>query len=235
MEEIKNTLFVVGMPIGNKEDITLRAIKVLKESQGIITENQNTTKKILSLLNINFENKRLLTLGDFNNKNIEVFVNFIKKYKKVSLISEAGTPLISDPGFKLVNYIREKNMDIEVIGIPGPSAITTMLSISGLPTDKFLFLGFLPKKKGKRIREIENLSKINKEIKTTFVIYESKYRLIKTLEEIKAIYPKAKISLGKELTKMHEKVYYGYIEDVLEKIKKTSLKGEFVIHLLICE
>ena len=224
------TLFVVATPIGNKEDISFRAVKTFKSCSAIITENQKTTKKLLSILGIR-NPKKFITLGDFNNKNITKFIEFINENKQVALVSEAGTPLISDPGFKLINYIRSEKIDINIEAIPGASALTTFLSISGLPTDKVLFLGFLPKKPQKRKQILLNLNEINTLIKTTFVLLESKYKIIKTLTQISNLYPQAKISIGKELTKIHQRVYYGNIKDIIKEIKKDKIKGEFIIHL----
>ncbi|PIR43631.1 16S rRNA (cytidine(1402)-2'-O)-methyltransferase [candidate division WWE3 bacterium CG10_big_fil_rev_8_21_14_0_10_32_10] len=229
-----NTLYVVATPIGNIKDITIRAIEVLKKADAIITENQNTTRKLFNLLKIDITNKRLITFADFNNvKDLKKTLNLIENSDNAILISEAGTPLISDPGYKIISKIRDSNLDINIVSIPGASSILAHLSISGLPTDCFMFIGFLPKKELKKEQIIKGFHNINKIHKTTFIILESKYRLLKTLNRISKIYPSSLISVGNDLTKMYEHVFYGKILEVLEKLNKLKIKGEFIIHLKI--
>ena len=227
-----NTLYVVATPVGNMGDISQRALEVLKNAKLIITENQDTTRKLFNLLDLNIRGKELFTFADFSKeKDIDQAIKLIKRFPNSCLVSEAGTPLISDPGYKLISSIRNKGLDINIVAVPGPSSLTAHLSISGLPTDKFLFLGFLPKTKSKRENIIKNLSKINKIIKATYVIFESKYKIKDTLELIRKYHPSAKLSVGNDLTKMFESVYYGNVNTVIEKINGTKTKGEFILHI----
>lgn len=223
-------LYVVATPIGNIGDISKRAIETIKNVNVVIAENSHKFKKLCSLLNIDHSNKQIITYGDFSNdNNLQGILLLISKSKKTLLVTEAGTPLISDPGYKIIEKLRKENLDVNIAAIPGPSAVVAHLSISGLPTDKFMFLGFLPKTKSKRLNVLKNLNQINKIIKTTFVIYESKYKIKNTLQDIQSLYPTSTVSVANELTKMHEKVYFGTPEEVLKNI--TTPKGEFVVHL----
>lgn len=228
-----NKLYVVGTPIGNIKDITERQKEVLTLCAGIITENQVTTKKLFKLLNIDYSNKTFFTYADFNESKVyAAAIEFVKEHENTALVSEAGTPLISDPGYKIISELRENHTDnIKIEAIPGISSITTHLSISGLPTDTVMYIGFLPKKPGKCLKIIEGFAKINEINKCTFLILESKYRILKTLELLRSKYPNATISLGNELTKMHEKVFYGNIDQVMQQLSKP--KGEYIIHLKI--
>jgi len=227
-----NKLYIVGTPIGNMGDISKRAVETLASSEAIITENQNTAKKLFSLLNIPKADKHFLTVAEFNDSLVvQKAIDFINQHNKTSLITEAGTPLISDPGYKIISVIREQNLDIDVTAVPGVSSVTTHLSVSGLPTDKFMFIGFLPKSGAKKQNILKKLKDINKILKTTFVIFESKYKIIQTLEQIAQQYPDCKVSLANDLTKMYEKVYYGNIQSVLNNLKQNPVKGEFVMHL----
>lgn len=224
------TLYVVATPIGNIGDISKRAIETIKKTNVVIAENSHKFKKLCSLLNIDFSDKKIITFGDFSNdRSLNNTINVVKGSKNSLLITEAGTPLISDPGYKIIKNIRYNFENINIVTVPGPSAIIAHLSISGLPTDKFLFVGFLPKTKSKRDNILKSFKAINDILKTTFVIYESKYKVKQTLQDIEEMYPKSTVSVGKELTKMHEKVYFGTPDQVLKKI--TTPKGEFVIHL----
>lgn len=228
----KNNLYVVATPIGNLEDVTLRALRIFKEANLIITENQPTTRKLFSLLNLNISGKRLVTFADFNSKqSLPKIIELLKNSENSVLISEAGTPLISDPGYEIISFIRQNNLVIDVFCVPGPSSIISHLSISGLPTDNFMFVGFLPKKLGKATKVLNILESINRSLKTTFVILESKHRLEKTLKLIFELYPNSLISLGLELTKKFERVYYGDIEQVLKKVSTEKINGEAILHL----
>ncbi len=215
-------LYIVPTPIGNLEDITLRSKKALSEADFLIAENPSTTKKLLNLLGIT--KKEVVQLADHNEA--RVLDTLIEKPKTQSacLVSDAGTPTISDPGFKLVRECRKNN--IEIISLPGATAITTALAGSGLPTDKFIFSGFFPKTEIKVCRQIEEA----KNIEATLIAYESPQRLIKTLEIINKNFSDAKVVVARELTKMHEEFVYGTIKEVLEKFKtRQSIKGEIVI------
>lgn len=221
-------LYIVATPIGNLEDITKRALRILSEVDLILCEDTRITKKLLDYYQI-----KTPTLSYHQHsklQKIDYIINFLKKGKNVALVSDAGTPGVSDPGNKLVELaIRELRDKMKIISIPGPSALTAAVSLSGLPIDRFLFLGFLPtKKKRKKIfEEIINSSH-------PVIFYESPYRIIKTLQELNFLYTKynirnTKFVVCRELTKKFETIYRGTIEEVLEQIKKDAIKGEFVV------
>ena len=216
------TLYIVATPIGNLNDMTKRAIETLKEVDIIICEDTRTSLKLLNHFDVK---NKLVSYHKFNEQEkTSSIIKDLKQNKNIALISDAGTPCISDPGYILVKKAREEN--INVIGIGGISAVITALSISGLNSDKFTFQGFFPretKDKNKLIKELET-SNIN-----THIFYESPKRIIKTLEYIKENLGNIKVSVSRELTKLHEKTYQGNIKEVLEELKtdeKSSL-GEY--------
>ena len=218
---MSGSLFVVATPIGNLEDISLRAINTLKEVDVIVAEDTRITGRLLKKYDI----KKSLTSFHIRNeaRKVDKIINYLNEGKSVALVSDAGTPCISDPGYLLVNKAR--NQKIEVLSIPGPSSTTAALSISGLPSEKFYFEGFLPKKKGKQKR-IEYLSQLD----STVVLFESPYRLIKTLEKLLAVMGNRHISVCKEISKINEDVFFGKMEDVISDLKaKTTIKGEYVV------
>ena len=199
------TLYTISTPIGNLSDISFRSIEVLKKLDYLICEDKRVTRKLLNHYDIKIN---LLSYNVFNeNKLTEKYVKYLTDGKDMGLVSDAGTPCISDPGYKLVNKCRQLN--IEVISIPGPSSLTSALSISGLPSDSFYFEGFLPKKKGRKTK-FEFLSSIP----STIVIFESPYRVLKTLDNISEKLGNRVISIINEITKIHESVFYGYINDI---------------------
>ena len=213
-------LYIVGTPIGNLKDITKRSLDIFKEVDMIACEDTRITKKILNKYDIV---KKLFVYNDYNEKNkTSILINFLLDGMNIALVSDAGTPCISDPGYRLVNAA-QKN-DIEVLSIPGPSSIQATLSISGLPTDNYFFQGFLPKKKGRetKFKELKN-------IKCTIVLFESPKRINKTLLHIEKYLGNRIVSICKEITKMHEKVYIGKVCDIINNITEITLKGEFVI------
>lgn len=220
--------YVVATPIGNLEDITQRAIKVLKEVDIILCENFRVARKLLFSFNIQKPIIRYCQHSGFLTE--KKILKAIEEGKKIALISDAGTPGISDPGGMLISKIIEKFGDqIKIIPIPGPSAITTAASISGFWMDKFLFLGFLPKKK-KRKKIFEEIS----ESEYPVIFYESPHRILKTLSELKEVFQKMnqeerRIVACRELTKKFETIYRGNIQEIIEKIQKDKIKGEFVI------
>ena len=218
---MSGSLFVVATPIGNLEDISLRAINTLKEVDIIVAEDTRITGRLLKKYDI----KKSLTSFHIRNeaRKVDKIINYLNEGKSVALVSDAGTPCISDPGYLLVNKAR--NQKIEVLSIPGPSSTTSALSISGLPSEKFYFEGFLPKKKGKQKR-IEYLSQLD----STVVLFESPYRLIKTLEKLLTVMGNRHISVCKEISKINEDVFFGKMEDVISDLKeKTTIKGEYVV------
>jgi 16S rRNA (cytidine1402-2'-O)-methyltransferase len=215
--------YVVATPIGNLEDISLRALRVLKEVDLILCEDTRRTQRLLNHYQIK---KKTLSYHQHSRlKRIEEIVNLLRKGKNLALVSDAGTPGISDPGGKLIEKVVECLGDqVKIVPIPGPCAITCAASVSGFFLDKFLFLGFPPKKK-KRKKFFEEI--LNS--KYPVIFYESPYRILKTLEELKKINSDFEIVVAREMTKKFETIYRGRIEKVIEKIKKDKIKGEFVV------
>lgn len=214
-------LYIVPTPIGNLRDITLRAIDVLNEVDLIVAEDTRRTSILLKNLNIT---KKLESFHKFNeHSKISQLISFLKAGQKIALVSDAGTPGISDPGFLLIRAAIENNIDVEVL--PGPTAFVPALVVSGLPTDKFVFEGFLPVKKGRQ----KTLNFLSSEHRT-MIFYESPFRLIKTLEEFINVFgPNRKCCVCRELTKIHEEIKRGTISEVLEYFKNKNVKGEIVI------
>ena len=217
--------YIVATPIGNLKDISLRALQILKEVDLILCEDTRTTKKLLSHYRV--KNPTLSYHQHSKIKKIDYIIQLLRQGKKLALVSDAGTPGISDPGNKLIDQIVEKLPEVKIVPVPGPSAVTAAVSISGFPMDKFLFLGFPPVKK-KRKKFFEKIMKS----KYPIIFYESPHRIIKTLNEIKELVSfisNKKIVVCRELTKKFETVYRGKIEKVIEEIKKDKIKGEFVV------
>ncbi|MCF8361242.1 MAG: 16S rRNA (cytidine(1402)-2'-O)-methyltransferase [Prolixibacteraceae bacterium] len=214
-------LYIVPTPVGNLEDITLRAIRVLKEVDAILAEDTRTSSKLLHHFEI--ENK-LQSHHKFNeHKNAEHIAERIEAGENIALISDAGTPGISDPGFLLARTCIENGIEVETL--PGATAFIPALINSGLPCDKFCFEGFLPQKKGrqKRLKELATE-------KRTLVFYESPYRLIKALEQFCEFFdPGRKVSVSREISKIHEENVRGTASEVLEYFKQKAVKGEIVI------
>lgn len=218
-------LYIVSTPIGNMKDITLRALDVLFEVSIILAEDTRKTGQLLSY----YKNKRAIPrLVSFYEENEQArsvqVIEWLKSGQDVALVSDAGTPLLSDPGFKLVRECIVEGL--KVVPIPGSSALLAGLVVAGLPTDKFVFLGFLPKKSGKR----EKLLSLALDTKMTVVFYESPFRILKTLEVLKSSYHKIKLEvvIARELTKKFEEVIRGTPIELLEKIGNKKIKGELV-------
>jgi len=220
------TLYVAATPIGNLNDVTPRLLEILKSVDLIAVEDTRQTIKLLNHFKIK---NKMVAYHKFNEKNkTNSIIEDLKNGKNVALVSDAGTPCISDPGYILVKEARKNN--IEVIGIPGPSAIITALSISGIDTSSFSFIGFLPTDNKRITEEIEKIS--NSKIKT-FIIYESPKRLVKLVERLKENFKNSKIFIASDLTKIHERGFYGNIDTVYETIKNDPKieKGEYVVVL----
>ena len=217
-----NGLSIVATPIGNLDDISLRAINTLKECDVIICENPKHSLKLLNKLDIK---KKLIALHDYNEHAVIKKIDNLLKNKNCVLISDAGSPLISDPGYNLVKYCIQNN--IGVTSIPGPSSIISSLQLSGLPLSEFIFFGFAPKSKKKSEDLIKNIAKEKK----TCVIFVSNQRLVIFLELLECFTPDRKISVCKELTKVNEFVFRGMPVKIKDDIlqKKEALKGEFVV------
>ena len=216
----KGHLFVVGTPIGNLEDITLRAISTLQNVDLILAEDTRNSKKLLSAHNI--DTKMMSYHEHSNEKETKRIISLLLDGKNLALISDAGTPTISDPGYGLIRDCIKK--EIKIIPIPGASAITTAMSVSGLPSDSFTFFGFLPQKKG-RIKKIKELLNVD----NTIILFESPFRLEKTLNQLKEYLGNRSVVVGRELTKLYEEIIRGNLEDVIEYFSKSKVKGEIVI------
>lgn len=220
------TLYVVATPIGNLNDITFRALEILKSVDIIACEDTRQTLKLLNHYEIK---NKLVAYHKFNEKEKTGFlINDLNNGLNIAIVTDAGTPCISDPGYILIKEAHENN--IEVIGIPGASAVVTALSVSGLDTSEFSFIGFLPVDNTKFKEEID---KILKSSINTFVIYESPKRIVKLFSKLVDYFPNSNVYIASDLTKIHERGFYGKIEDVYEQIKNDSNieKGEYAIVL----
>ncbi|OMH40123.1 16S rRNA (cytidine(1402)-2'-O)-methyltransferase [Desulfurobacterium indicum] len=216
---MEGTLYIVATPIGNLKDITLRALETFKTADIIAAEDTRRTKELLSAFNIT--GKKLISCHEHNEKEAaDKIISLLKEGKNICLVSDAGTPAISDPGFRVIKKAREEN--IRVVPIPGTSAVIAALSGSGFPSDKFLFYGFLPKKKKKRDEALTEIIKMP----WTVVAYESPHRIEETLKAIHNLNPEKKIAIYREITKLHEEFLTGTAEEIL---KRLTPKGEMVI------
>ena len=223
VQKIENALYVVATPIGNLSDITIRALQTLESVDFIICEDTRTSSILLSKFEI--IKKKLLVYNDFSDSLCRNKVlDKLKNGHSLALISDAGTPLISDPGYKLINFLRQEKQ--KIVCVPGPSSLTASISISGIPCDNFLFLGFLASNKTQKQQVIQTLP-----MNYSFVFFEVANRLQETLEIIKNTLENRNISIARELTKMHEEVIYGDINEVVDFFEKNpqKLRGEFVV------
>jgi 16S rRNA (cytidine1402-2'-O)-methyltransferase len=220
MKNSSGSLFVVATPIGNLKDITLRAIETLKEVDFIICEDTRVSGNLLKHYEIS--NKLISFNAQSESRKIDKVIEEILSGKNCAIISDAGTPTISDPGVRLVNEALKRG--ISVSGIPGANAAILALSISGIPTESFVFAGFLPHKKGRQ----KKLKMLAAEPRT-IVLYESPYRIEKLLNELAGIMPERFISVTRELTKKFEEVIRGFPGTLVEQIAELNLKGEFVV------
>ena len=222
-KELKPGLYIVSLPIGNAKDITLRAIDCLQNVDEIYCEDTRVTNKILSIHKIN---RGLKNYHDHNGEKVRPqIIKKVKDGKSIALVSDAGTPLISDPGYKLVSELRDN--DLYITAVPGVSSPITALTLSGLPTNNFYFLGFLPTK----IQPRRNLLEDVKTLKTTIIIFETANKINKTLKDLIDILGNRKIAICREMTKKFEEVITGNIEYVAKEIALKKLKGEIVIVL----
>jgi 16S rRNA (cytidine1402-2'-O)-methyltransferase len=214
-------LYIVPTPIGNLEDITLRAIRILKEADLILAEDTRKTQILLKHFEID---QKLYSHHAFNeHKSVHSVIEKLKEGATIALVSDAGTPGISDPGFLLVRECLKANIKIECL--PGPTALIPALVNSGLSCDRFIFEGFLPHKKGRHTK----LMKLAEE-ETTLVFYESPHRLVKTLEQFTEYFgPDRQASVSRELTKIHEENARGPLESLIAHFKEKTIKGEIVI------
>lgn len=215
------TLYIVATPIGNLEDITLRAIRVLKEVSVIAAEDTRHSRHLLDRYDIGTP---LTSYHDHNKEEkAPVLLARLMEGKDVALISDAGTPGISDPGYFLINLAISQN--IAVVPIPGPSAAIAALSVSGLPTDSFVFEGFLPAKQQARQKRLQELSRDGR----TLIFYEAPHKIIRTVEDMLDIFGDRQAVITRELTKIHEEAIRGPLSAVLDRLKNGTIKGEFTI------
>lgn len=219
----KGTLYIVSTPIGNMKDITLRALEVLRCVDLIAAEDTRRTKKLL-----NFYNLRVPLTSYFeHNESVKapLIIRKIEEGKDVALVSDAGTPGISDPGYRLVRLAIESS--IRVVPVPGPSAIISALSASGMPTDRFFFFGYVPAKKRDRERFLISLKRENGVI----ILYESPRRILKTLKEVMEIIGDVETVVARELTKIHEEFIRGRVSDVVRALEDKEIRGEVTLLL----
>lgn len=214
-------LIVVPTPIGNLGDITFRAISALKEADLLLCEDTRTSRKLLDHYGISQD---VISYRDQNHARvIDRIIKELIDGRTLALISDAGTPSISDPGYKLIKRVIELGFNVE--SLPGPSAVTSALVLSGLPTDRFLFLGFLPKSSSKR----EDLLRSYMEQELTILIYESPFRIIKLLDEIVKIDDTRTVAIINDISKLYERTWRGTATNLLTDLSKVNLKGEFVV------
>ena len=217
-----STFYVIATPIGNLEDITLRAIRTLKEVDIVLCEDTRVTKRLFDKHGINTQ--MLSYHAQSGEAKVELILEKIEEGKNIAIVTDAGTPGISDPGSMLISTIREKYPDLKIVAVPGPSALTSALSIAGVPTNEFIFVGFMPHKKGR-----ETLFKEIAESDRTIVFYESTHRILKTLESLQKI--DKKITIVREITKIYEEVLQGKAIDIIKILTEIpeKQKGEFVV------
>ncbi len=215
-------LHIVPTPIGNLKDITLRALEILQSVDGIICEDTRRTALLLNHYQIK---KPLQVLNDYNEaKMIPTIIEWLKQ-ENWALVSDAGTPLISDPGYKLVRECI--NQGIPIDSLPGPSSILPALTLSGLPPDKFFFLGYLPEKEGKRLKFLKDLQTTLCHLPTTYIVFVAPHKLIKTLENMQEVFEDIDITLAHELTKIHQSVETRPASEWLSTLKNP--KGEYIL------
>lgn len=218
------TLYVVATPIGNLEDVTHRAVRVLKEVALILAEDTRVTKKLLSHYGIStptmsyHANSKLTKL--------DRVIAFLEEGNNVALVSDAGTPCISDPGVELIKAVRKQLPDVQIVTVPGPSALTAALSIAGLPAAQFTFLGFLPHKKGRETLFAEIAAN-----ERATIFYESPHRILKTLQSLTKHAPDRTLMIARELTKIYESTLYGTPAELLAHFDEhpDEVRGEFVV------
>lgn len=216
-------LYVVATPIGNLKDLSPRAKDILEQATIIAAEDTRVAKKLFTLLGISLK-KTFITYEDHSeNYKFQSVIDLIAEGNSVALISDAGSPLISDPGYKLVRECRKQG--IKVTTLPGPCAVICALQLSGLPTNRFMFAGFIPNKDKARLDLFSELKNIN----TTLVFYETAVRLIKTLEALQKIMPDRDIAVVREISKIYEECLTGSVDEVISKLNASPVKGEIVL------
>jgi 16S rRNA (cytidine1402-2'-O)-methyltransferase len=217
---MSNKIYIVSTPIGNLKDITFRALEIIEQADFLLCEDTRVTSVLLNHYKLK---KELVSFNAFSeSKKIPIIISRILKGENCALLSDAGTPLISDPGVRLVSEAIKNN--IEIVPVPGATALITALAISGLPTDSFIFEGFLPQKKGRQ----KLLKELSRE-KRTIILYESTYRIKKLIEELNEYMPGRYTVVCRELTKKFEETWRGYPSDLIQILDDKIIKGEFVI------
>ena len=215
------TLFIVATPIGNLEDISPRALRVLSEVELVACEDTRHTQRLLNHFGIKTKS---ISYHEHNERErAKELCRLLESGKNVALVSDAGTPLVSDPGFRIVNAAIEK--DIPVVTIPGPAAFVTALVASGLPSDQFLFAGFLPSRANARREKLETLG----ETPATLIIYEAPHRLAATLKDAVDVLGNRQAAVARELTKLHEEISRGTLADLAERFSNQLVRGEIVL------
>lgn len=220
-ERAEGVLYIVGTPIGNLEDITLRALRVLSEADLVAAEDTRRTLRLLNHYNIS---KPLIRYDEHTRTTTGAsIIRMLKEGKRIALVSESGMPGISDPGYHLVRSALGEG--IAVMPVPGPTALVASLAASGLPTDSFVFIGFPPVKRGKRIKRLEELAGQER----TIVIYESPRRVIRLLEEVAEVMGNREVVMAREITKLHEEFIRGSVHEVLAALRGKKIKGEITL------
>lgn len=234
MSTTSGTLYIVATPIGNLEDITLRALRILKESDLILAEDTRVTKKLLFSLNDKWPmtNAKLLSYHQHSGepKKLEI-LNHLLGGKNVALVTDAGTPGISDPGNELIDFLLSYKADLKIVPIPGASALTSALSVCGFDVNKFVFLGFMPKKKRNKLFDwLKEGSSANSGRTITFAFYESPKRILKTLEMLEKVFGGyIRVFIAREMTKLHETLYRDRVRKVHNLLEQDKIRGELVV------
>jgi len=217
-------LYIVATPIGNLGDITLRALETLKKVDYILCEDTRNTGLMLANLGINNQAKLMSFYDEVEEQKIPEIIRLLEAGKEIALVTDAGTPIVSDPGYRLIKKCRQ--LLLEVTSIPGPSAVVNALVLSGLPAGRFCFLGFLPKKSGEKKKILENY----KNVDGAKIIYESPFRLKRLLEEINEVCgEKTQVVVCREMTKKFEEIISGNVTEVISKLALKEIKGEITL------
>ncbi len=220
-------LYIVATPIGNLQDITLRALDTLKSCDIIVCEDTRVTGRLLHHYGIK---KPMKALNEYNEQTVAYeIIDELKAGKNICLVSDSGTPLISDPGFRLVRLAKKQS--IQVVPIPGPSAVIAALSASGIPTDSFFFTGFLPKQSTKKKRYLEQWKESCRTISSTLIFYESPHRIADTLKTIQEVCDNVQVTIARELTKVHEEILTLPVQTFIDEYTKKQPKGEITVLL----
>lgn len=216
-----NSLYLIPTPIGNFDDMTLRSIETLKMVDVLFCEDTRITKQMLNRLEIN---KKLISSNDHNEESTKnLAIKYLEEGKNIGVVTDRGTPIISDPGYKVVEEVIKKGYN--VIPLPGANALIPALISSGVNPSPFMFYGFLNAKKSKREKELENLKKYP----VTIIFYEAPHRIIEMLESIKDIFGERRISVSREISKLYEEIYRGTVSEVIEELNSEEIRGEFVV------